>query len=61
MLLGLKANIFLCAISAVSASLRANYHFTSLRVRGLQELAARCAGLDARRAAETAEAARRII
>ena len=60
-LLGRKANIFLCATSAVSASLRANYHYVSRRDRGLQGLSARCAGLNARRAAEIAEAAQSII
>ena len=59
--LGRAANIFLCATSAVSAALRVNYHFASLRVRGLQGLAARCAGFKTRRAAETAEAAQRTI
>ena len=60
-LLGLKANIFLCATSAVSASLRANYHYASRRVCRLQGFTARGAGMNARRAAEIAEAARRII
>ena len=59
MLLGREANIFLCAISAVSASLRVNYHFASRRARGRQGLAARCAGFKARGAAEIAEAAQR--
>ncbi len=59
--LGREANIFLCATSAVSASLRVNYHFASLRTRGRQGLAARCAGFKARGAAEIAEAAQRII
>ena len=59
--LGREANIYLCATSAVSASLRVNYHFASLRTRGRQGFTARCAGLNARGAAEIAEAAQRII